>query len=209
MPRTQAADYDSKRVAIVREAARLFAKYGFAGASLSELAAACHVSKSVLYHYFSSKEDILYAVMSAHMELLLEATDEQLYAEVSEARWFYALSVQLLKRYAGGASAQKVLLYDLDYLGREERKTIIALQRRLVAFAELCLRKAIAPASPGKDTLRAQVMLFFGMINWSHSWFKSTQGLSRRALAMQAADAAVLPLRMAPENAPAGEFGTE
>ena len=195
MARTQALDYETKRDAIMREAARLFAKYGFAGASLSELARKCDVSKSVLYHYYSSKEDILYAVMAAHMDELLEAINPEIYVSLPSDEWFHELSSQLLKRYSGASNAQKVLLYDLDYLNPGDRKKIIASERRLVRFAERCLLQAIAPAQPDATKLKAQIMLFFGMINWSHSWFNPKRGINRDQLADQAAQTAIMPLK--------------
>lgn len=195
MARTQAADYDTKRAAIMHEAGQLFAQYGFAGASLSVLASRCEISKSVLYHYYDSKEDILYAVMATHMDALLEAIDPNLYSGLPDDQWFHALSEQLLKRYAGAANAQKVLLYDLDYLNADDREKIVTSERQLIEFTEQCFLKAITPARPDTVKVKAQIMLFFGMINWSHSWFDPSRGLTRDALAQQAADAVVFPMK--------------
>ena len=71
MARTQAADYEERRTAIVEQAARLFAERGFLGASIADLAEACDSSKSLIYHYYASKEDILYDVMHSHVRALL------------------------------------------------------------------------------------------------------------------------------------------
>src|SRR5205085_5854877 len=48
---------------------------GFPGASVAELAKACGASKSLIYHYFPSKDDILYAVMVEHLDALTEAAE--------------------------------------------------------------------------------------------------------------------------------------
>ena len=71
MARTQAHDYQDKRDAIMAAAARLFGASGFAGTSMSELAKACHMSKSLLYHYYTAKEDILRDVTGQHMRELM------------------------------------------------------------------------------------------------------------------------------------------
>ncbi len=47
-----------KKADILRQAARAFARYGYAAASMSTIAAAAGVSKAALYHYFTTKEDI-------------------------------------------------------------------------------------------------------------------------------------------------------
>lgn len=76
MARTQSPDYDKRREGIVQQAAKLFAKQGFLGASVSDLAKACKTSKSLVYHYFPSKEDVLYGVMSAHLDDLVAISAE-------------------------------------------------------------------------------------------------------------------------------------
>jgi AcrR family transcriptional regulator len=45
MARKQAADYEQRREAIVAKAAGLFAKRGYASASVADLADACDLSK--------------------------------------------------------------------------------------------------------------------------------------------------------------------
>jgi AcrR family transcriptional regulator len=76
MARTQAADYDLRKLAIVEAAAALFAEKGFLGASLVDLAISCSSSKSLIYHYYPSKEDILFDVMASHVEALNDALDD-------------------------------------------------------------------------------------------------------------------------------------
>src|SRR6185437_11202433 len=63
MARTQAPDYEERRNAMLEKAAELYAERGFLGASLADLAASCRTSKSLIYHYYPSKEDILFDVM--------------------------------------------------------------------------------------------------------------------------------------------------
>ncbi|MEO0323111.1 MAG: TetR/AcrR family transcriptional regulator [Myxococcota bacterium] len=179
----------------MRNAVKIFANHGFGGASVSEIAAACSVSKSILYHYFNSKEDILYAAMQAHMEVLSATTDLSAYRGIDPSGWFQHLALNLLEHYAGAADSQKVLLNELDFLAPDQRANIVRQQRRLVDFAQQCLVEAVSPLRPERTQVRAHVMLFFGMINWSHSWFDPDRGVSRTDLARQAANAAVTGLR--------------
>ncbi len=54
MARPQSPDYDKRRDAIVSAAAHLYARRGFQGASVADLAKACGTSKALIYHYFPS-----------------------------------------------------------------------------------------------------------------------------------------------------------
>jgi AcrR family transcriptional regulator len=183
MARTQAEDYGEKREAIVEEAAKLFAARGFDGASLTDLAEACGMSKSLFYHYYPSKEQILFAVMDSHMEALLTAIEQPAPAEPPQALRRFARA--LLRLYAGAADKQKVLLYDLARLPAPERRQIVAKERKLIAFVE----DIIARSEPRMDraAMRARTMLFFGMLNWTHTWLKPGGGMSRDEVADLAA----------------------
>jgi len=186
MARKQAPDYEEKRDAIVDEAARLFAEKGFAGASLADLAYACDMSKSLFYHYYPSKEAILYAVMRGHMDDLMVAIEE---SDTSGPDALREFARRLLRLYAGAAAKQKVLLYELGNLPKAERDEIVAKERRLIDYVE----NLIAAARPGvaKARLKAQAMLFFGMLNWTHTWLKPSGAVSRDDVADMAAKMAL------------------
>lgn len=190
MARTQADDYEKKREAIVEAAAKLFAARGFDGASLAGLAEACGMSKSLFYHYYPSKEQILFAVMDGHLEALLTAVDARPPGSPGQALQRFAR--QLLRLYAGAADRQKVLLYELARLPAAERRQIVAKEKKLIAFAEEILARA--EPSADKAILRARTMLFFGMLNWTHTWLKQGAGLGRDDVADLAA-AAIIPSR--------------
>lgn len=172
MARTISPDYDKRREAIVQHAAQLYAKSGFLGASLNDVAKACGSSKSLIYHYFDSKEDILFAVMSSHLQALTDSRDAVMEAPAaSPSERLRALARALMADYVGEAASQKVLLNELDNLPPERRKAIVDQQRTLIATVEALLRE-IRPELPAHAELsRPIAMIFFGMINWTHTWY--------------------------------------
>jgi len=184
MARTQAADYDARRAAIVEAAARLFARKGFPGASVAELAAACGASKSLIYHYYPGKEEILFAVMDGHLRALLGAA-RAVPDGPAEAR-LRVLTRALMREYAGAAAAQKVLLNELDQLPPERRLAIVAEQRALIGQVE----EMVADLAPtlAKPERLAAAMLFFGMINWTHTWWDPGGTLDADRIAQLASD---------------------
>ncbi|MEM7728340.1 MAG: TetR/AcrR family transcriptional regulator [Pseudomonadota bacterium] len=185
MARTRAADHEEKREAITLHAAKLFARRGFAGASISDLARACGSSKSLIYHYYSAKEDILFDVMHGHVDELVRLAETPRVGD-AEAR-FRDATQDLLKAYAGAEDAQKILLYELDKLPSDQRAKIVGTQRTIVEVFETLL----AEARPQISDIGARTMLYFGMVNWVHTWFDPRKGLSRDALAKLIADTAL------------------
>jgi AcrR family transcriptional regulator len=171
LARTQSADYEQRREAIVAAAAALFARRGFNGASVADLSAACGTSKSLVYHYFPSKEDILYAVMSSHIDQLVADVEDVMAGAGTASDRLDALIHAFMAHYVGAADRQKVLLNDLDNLPAAQREAIVMRQRQVIE----AVQGLLAELDPGiaRDPTRARVktMLLFGMINWTHTWY--------------------------------------
>lgn len=184
MARPQSPDYDRKRQAIVAAAADLYARRGFPGASVSDLAKACGASKSLIYHYFPAKDDILYDVMAAHLDALVDAADEAMRAGDAGER-LRALTLSFMRLYAGAQSSHKVLLNELDNLPTQRRAEVVAKQRRIIAVVEELIREIRPDLNP--VTLPV-AMLFFGMINWTHTWFSPGGAASPERLAEMAVE---------------------
>ena len=188
MARPQSPDYDRRRDAIVDLAARLYAERGFQGASIADLAKACGASKSLIYHYFPSKEDILYEVMASHLELLLEAAEEAVGEKPAPAdERLRKLSLSFMRLYSGAAHRHKVLLNELDNLPPERRAEVVARQRRIIDLVDSVVRE-LQPGLAQGSVARPLTMLFFGMINWTHTWFRPDGDMSPEALANIAVD---------------------
>ena len=188
MARTQAADYDEKRLAIVDAAAELYAEYGFLGASLVDLAERCNSSKSLIYHYYGSKEDILYDVMASHIDALNAAVDEVSARGLVGADKLRALTHAFTRLYVDAGARQKVLLNELAHLPEDRRARIVTGQRRLVDLVESLLCEIQPSLRRSKTKRRPAAMLYFGMINWMHTWFRPDGAASADAVADMVVD---------------------
>ena len=73
MARPRSAGYDGKRQAILDRSAAVFAKHGYDRASMAQVAKACNVSKALLYHYYVNKAELLFDILQAHLQELLDA----------------------------------------------------------------------------------------------------------------------------------------
>lgn len=186
MARTQAADFEERRAAIVEQAARLFANRGFLGASIADLAEACETSKSLIYHYYDSKEDILFDVMHSHVHALLDAAEEIAARNITSADKLRDLTRAFVRLYAGAAARQRVLLNELQSLSKEQRAVVIGIQRRLIAIVEDILGGLCPDLAPPMKPPTA--MLWFGMINWMHTWLDPEGPVKSSRIAELAAD---------------------
>src|ERR1051325_5394536 len=63
-----------RRAGILRAARKVFARRGYDGATMDDVADACSIAKGTLYLYFKSKRQIYVAVLKQDLESLREAT---------------------------------------------------------------------------------------------------------------------------------------
>jgi AcrR family transcriptional regulator len=71
MARTKAPDHESQREQILDVAAEAFARASYPSTSMAELAAACGTSKARLYHYYVSKDAILFDLLDRYTKRLM------------------------------------------------------------------------------------------------------------------------------------------
>lgn len=188
MARTQAADYDERKLGIVEAAAALYASRGFNGASVADLAERCKTSKSLIYHYYQSKEDILFDVMISHVRALEEAARDAVAGEDVAAEKLRRLAHVFMALYVGAADRHKVLLNELDNLDDKRRAEIVKTQRGLIEIVQRLLAEIQPSLKRRASESYAAAMLFFGMINWTHTWFDPGGPVSADAIADMAVD---------------------
>ncbi|MDQ0316098.1 TetR/AcrR family transcriptional regulator [Amorphus orientalis] len=179
MARPRAVDYDDKRKAILSAAAHAFAETGFDGASMSQIALACGVSKALLYHYYTNKEQLLFDVIEAHLEDLVAAV-EAVPADLGPTERLVLLCTAILEAYRDADAEHKVQINNLSRLPADKQDRLKEMERRLVdVFAE-----AIAHANPDlrRDPrlLKPVTMSLFGMLNWHYLWFRPGGPISRQ-----------------------------
>ena len=177
MARGLARDHDEKRAAIRKGAAAYFATHGFDRASMAGAAAACGVSKALIYHYHDSKEALLQDILEAHLSDLVRVVDAA-QVETADQAPRIRLRALIQAAYRDADAEHKLQIDALSTLPEARRAPLVALQRRLVG----ALSGVLAEAAPGlarAPSLRPVTMSVFGMLNWFYMWHRPGHGLSR------------------------------
>ncbi len=172
MARTRSPDYDNIRAAILDKTAGLFASRGFAASSIGDIAEACDCSKSRLYHYFESKEAILSTMLSEHVEKLLTGAYALLAQHPDPVERFRALVRFFLDIYAFSGDKHAVMLTCIEFLPEDTRNEVLGKQRELVSFVRAILKEIRPERGAESSTTYVDTMLFFGMINWTYTWYR-------------------------------------
>ncbi|MDW4548982.1 TetR/AcrR family transcriptional regulator [Defluviimonas sp. D31] len=180
MARTRAEDFDAKRRAILTSAAAVFADQGMEKASMARIAAQSGVSKSLLYHYYPSKAELIFSIIHTHLEELDAAIATADDPELPPEARLRALVRAVIETYRDAADQHKVQLNAGPVLGEAEKAEILVVERRIVRRFSAVLA-VVNPALGEGDgrNLMPVTMSLFGMMNWVDQWFREGGPVSR------------------------------
>ena len=155
---------------IINCAALLFAKYGYNATSIKSIAESCKVSKSLIYHYYFSKEDMLYDIAQSHINKLISIIDDcsRLKFETNQLKLKKIIS-QFMIEYKTSKNRHKILIQDIEFLKPSRQKKIKSLQMKVVRSVGEILKKINPQIDEVKDLIPVTMGLF-GMINWTFTW---------------------------------------
>jgi AcrR family transcriptional regulator len=186
MARPKSATHDLKRDEILDVAAQCFARQSFPAASMNDIAAACGTSKARLYHYYESKEAILFDLLDRYTQRLLaligESEARAQRKNLSERAALSELVRAFLDEYEDSATRHVALVSDTKFLGDVQRDLILNRQRDVVAAFTRFLKRAY-PDRVNPTNQTALTMMLFGMINWTFTWLRPGGPMSYQAFA--------------------------
>lgn len=186
MARPKSQQHDIKRDEILDIAAQCFAQRSYPAASMNDIAAAGGTSKARLYHYYDSKEAILFDLLDRYTQRLLaiigqaEATAQR--RNLDDRAALHELIRSFLEEYETSATRHVALLNDTKFLGDEQRELILNRQRDVVSAVTRFLRRAY-PHRLNPVNQTAVTMMLFGMINWTFTWLRPGGAMSYAAFA--------------------------
>jgi len=186
MARPKSASHELKRDEILDIAAQCFAEKSYPAASMNDIAAACGTSKARLYHYYESKEAILFDLLDRYTQRLLalvgqvEATAQR--RNLDDRAALHELIRSFLHEYETSATRHVALLHDTKFLGEAQRDAVLNRQRDVVSAVTRFLRRAY-PQRLDERNQTAVTMMLFGMINWTFTWLRPGGAMSYAAFA--------------------------
>lgn len=171
-----------KREAVLTTAVRFFNQKGFHATSLDDVAEALNVTKPTIYHYFKSKDEILFDCVKQGLEAIRAA------AERVEAQ--------------GGTGIERLRSLAYDYaicmtqdfcicitrtadheLSPKSRARFRALKREIDQTMRQVIRDGIADGTIAQGDERIISFTMAGALNWIARWFTPEGPMSREEVA--------------------------
>ncbi len=176
MSRVRAGDYDLKYNAILDSAAALFAEVGYPSAKLQDIARDCGATKSMLYHYFPTKDDLLLALLSEHLERLILDIEEAIGGGGAASERFDAFIKTYVMKSAQSRQRHLSAMNDVKFLPAPMQATLRAKQKKVTDLVTSLLRELNA-ALPAK-LYKPYALMLLGMLNWLDLWFHADGALT-------------------------------
>ncbi|MDF1554037.1 MAG: TetR/AcrR family transcriptional regulator [Deferrisomatales bacterium] len=174
-----------RRQQIVSEAIHVFFELGYEGASLRDLARRVGINKATVYHYFSSKEEILYHIVREVGSGLLDGVrraaqsgDDPLADLEGMVRFQIEYMEDHLEEVKVLVEEKKSLCAELLRATQDNESAILGLYKSTL---ERCLERGLI--RPVQITTAAFGIL--GQINWLYHWYRPEGPLSIRELSDQ------------------------
>ncbi len=172
MPRVRADDYDAKTQNILAAAASLFAKVGYPNTKMQDIAKACGASKSMLYHYFPTKDDLLFAMLEEHLEQVIAGLEEVV-QQPGPAKERFAAFVEVYAQKSAQSRRRHVsAMNDVKFLPRPLQTPLLRLETKVTDLTAQMLEQ-VNPGLP-ETVYKPYAMLLVGMLNWTDYWYKPT-----------------------------------
>jgi AcrR family transcriptional regulator len=187
MARPQSADHHLKRDSILDAAAQCFADQSYSATSMATVAAKVGASKARIYHYYDSKEALLFDLLDRYTQRLLaivgETEAQAQRKKLNDREALHELVRAFLIEYESSATRHVALLNDTKFLSniadalttgaaaKLQRDLILQRQRDIVSAFTRFLRRAY-PDRLTDANQTAITMMLMGMINWTFTWLR-------------------------------------
>jgi AcrR family transcriptional regulator len=176
----------------------LFAENGFDGTSVQEIVARAEVTKGAMYHYFRSKDDLLYEIYHELISQQLAGQERILAAGLAPAEALRALIGDVVETTTAQLARAAVFSREMHKLAAEPMAALRA-QRRRYHEGLLDLIAAGQKAGDFNDVASAETvtLIVFGIVNQLPQWYQPAGPKAPRQLADELADFVLSGLRVA------------
>ncbi len=174
---------------ILETATVLIARDGYTKASMRTVAGAADISLAGLYHYFDSKEKMLFLIQFRSFSSLLRRLQERLHGIEEPTDRLRVAVLAHVMQYAYNKAALRVCAHELDALTGSAYQEVLHLRHQIYRILRTIVDGILDERVPA-SSLNAHVatMSLFGALNWLYQWYDPREDRSPGGLAQLITD---------------------
>jgi AcrR family transcriptional regulator len=171
---------------LLRVATRLFARNGFEGTSVQDIVDAAGVTKGAMYHYYGSKDDLLYEVYHQLLTLQTTRLNDIAKGSGSAEERLRAAAIDVVESSLANLDDMIVFFRSLHMLP-EDRQTQIRAERRAYHDQFKSLVEEGMAAGTFRTEVPADIVVhyYLSTVNQLGSWFRLDGPLTARQVGEQ------------------------
>jgi TetR/AcrR family transcriptional regulator, cholesterol catabolism regulator len=162
--------FDRQLGKILEHATEVFCEKGYAAASMRDVSRATGMSLAGMYHYFGSKDRLLYLIQKHTFSTILSRLRDRLSRSLDPEQGIRAFIDNHLEYFLEHQQAMKVLSHEDDVLGGEYGREIARIKREYYQTCRELLDRYKKENGLEFDS-RTAVLSLFGMMNWIYTWY--------------------------------------
>ncbi|UOF91850.1 TetR/AcrR family transcriptional regulator [Fodinisporobacter ferrooxydans] len=178
----------NKHEEIAQAAIRLFEKKGYHATSVQDIADEVGLQKGSLYHYISSKEDLLMQITHQAINGFNRNLEKIMNLQLPVREKFILAFESHLNSLTSNMSMAIVLLREAFSLGEHQHSVI---QQATDQYLDLWCRildEGLASGEFHHTNSRLTALSILGSLNWVYRWYDSNKRLSPNELAREFAN---------------------
>lgn len=172
-----------RRDQIVDAAATLFDVAGYHQTSMEDIADAIGVRKPTIYHYYESKQEILYHIHDEFIGLLIERHEVRSRSRMPPSQALLEVMADIVELMQTHRGHVRVFFEHHRELPPEHHRAIQLRRDEYFAAVEGLVLQAVADDEYETEDARLTTLAIFGMCNWAYTWFRPDGGRSPREIA--------------------------
>lgn len=194
--------FDARLTHILRSATQVIARIGYEKASMRQVAKAAGTSLAGMYHYFDSKERMLFLIQFRTFTSLLATVREQTHGVADPAEQLRVMIRTHVNYFVTNMAALKVCSHELDSLGGAAFEEILRVRREYYGLVRTMVDAVFGARAPNSTLDRhVATMSLFGTLNWLYRWYDPKRDRSQTVVANQIAEQFLQGILVAPAPA--------
>lgn len=172
-----------RREEVIERAAALFDERGYYATSMEDIAEAVGVRKPTLYHYFGSKDEILFWIHEEFIDLLIARQERRADTAMTPEQLVLEIMGDILELMETHRGHVRVFFEHHRELPADEHEAIAAKRARYEEAVAQVIQRGIDDGSFRPVDVKLATLALFGICNWAYQWYRSSGPLRPRELA--------------------------
>lgn len=181
---------------LLAAATRLFAEHGFETTSVQQIVDTAGVTKGAMYHYFGSKDDLLYEIYARLLRVQTARMERDAESSAPVQDRLHAVAADVVATTAANLDDTVIFFRSMHLLHEDKRAEVRAQRRRYHERVRALIEEGQA-AGTFRDDKSAELVVdyFFGAVHHLGTWFREDGKLTGEQVGSHFADLLLASLR--------------